>query len=97
MKAAQVFGGVLRDAPGDAAAHLARGRTLAAQGNLPGALRDFAAAARLRPDWPAPPLARGRALDAAGRAREADVAFRKAFELGDRSDWLRARVQGLGG
>jgi hypothetical protein len=36
-------------------------------------------------------------LEDGGDPRAAGLAFRRAFELGARDDWLRAKVQALGG
>ncbi|MEM9049819.1 MAG: tetratricopeptide repeat protein [Pseudomonadota bacterium] len=80
--------------PNDAAVWMELGRARATSDPVT-ALRDLAQAIRLKPEWAEPHMLRGRIHDRAGRTREADQDFLRAYELGYQSAWLTERVAGI--
>lgn len=89
------FTAVLTADPQDTGAWLNRARLRAAYD--PGAaLSDFDRAVALAGDWSQPLVERGALLDSMGRTSEADADFRRAWELGHRSEALNARMLAMG-
>jgi tetratricopeptide (TPR) repeat protein len=66
---------------------------LAHAGDLPRALDELAAAARLRPGDPTPHVIAGRLLLEAGRAAEADAAFDRAVSINPHDEGVRREVE----
>lgn len=85
---------ILRD-PEDLGAWMNRGRLRAAS-SPEAALTDFNRAVALAGDWSQALVERGALLDAMGRRAEADADFRRAWELGHRSEALNARIVAMG-
>lgn len=93
--AAADFSSVIKGAPNDAGAHLMRGRARIGVRD-PLALADFSRAVALSPEWGRAWFERGRQLDRMGRADDANVDFRRAYELGYEDRWLQERILSIG-
>ena len=96
VEAERDFTAVLSQYPSDAGAFYQRARTRAGRDDA-GALADYARAAELAPEWSDPWYRAGRILDRLGRADDANLRFRRAFELGHKDPWLLDRITALGG
>jgi len=81
--------------PGDTGAWLNRARLRAARDPL-AALADYDRAVALAGDWSQPLVERGALNDALGRKDAANADFRRAWELGHRSEALNARIMEMG-
>lgn len=84
-RAAVAFEKLAEEQPGNALVHEALGRTRRAQGRLPEALDELAAAQRLRPDWLPPWLNAGDVQLRLQQYDEAGRAFAKALQIAPRS------------
>ncbi len=93
--AATDFSTVIQGDPNDAGAHLMRGRARVGVRD-PLALTDFSRAIALSPEWGQAWFERGRQLDRMGRTEDANVDFRRAFELGYQDRWLQERILSIG-
>jgi tetratricopeptide (TPR) repeat protein len=89
------FTAILAAHPDDHGARLNRAR-LRAGSDPQAALADYAAIVAAAPGWSQPLVEQGALLDALGRRGEADASFRRAWELGHRSEALTARIQAMG-
>lgn len=89
------FSRVIAADPQDTGAWLNRARLRAARDPL-AALADYDRAVALAGDWSQPLVERGALLDALGRTGAADADFRRAWELGHRSEALNARILAMG-
>ncbi len=94
-EAEAAFGVLLAADPNDIGALMNRARLRAAR-DPAAALPDYDRAVALAGEWPEPFLERGALLDALGRRDAADDDFRRAWELGARSEELNARMVGMG-
>jgi tetratricopeptide (TPR) repeat protein len=95
-EAEAAFTSVLQARPDDAGARLNRAR-LRAGPNPQGALDDFSAVIAAQPKWSQPLVERGALLESMGRVAEAEADYRRAWELGHRSDALTERITRMGG
>jgi len=89
------FSRVIAADPQDTGAWLNRARLRAARDPL-AALADYDRAVALAGGWSQPLVERGALLDSLGRTAEADADFRRAWELGHRSEALNARILAMG-
>ena len=90
--------GAARAGPLRAASRRGRGRARSRAGtNDQGAVEDFDKASANAPEWSDPWYRAGRILDRLGRADDANLRFRRAFELGHKDPWLLDRITALGG
>jgi tetratricopeptide (TPR) repeat protein len=94
-EAVAVFSAILAAHPDDHGARLNRAR-LRAGPDPQAALADYATIIAAAPSWSQPLVEQGALLDALGRRAEADASFRRAWELGHRSEALTARIQAMG-
>ncbi|MEM8751557.1 MAG: hypothetical protein AAGF90_01135 [Pseudomonadota bacterium] len=90
------FTRLLSEAPNDAGAYHHRARAKAERDDA-GALRDFDRAIKLAPEWSEPWYRSGLLLDRIGRTEDANLRFRRAFELGETDPWLLERIKSFGG
>lgn len=90
------FSRVLQDYPADAGAYFHRARARVGM-NAPSAIADFDEAIRYAPEWAEPWFLSGQALERLGRVDDANLRFRRAFELGHKDPWLLNRITSLGG
>lgn len=90
------FTRLLTEAPNDAGAYHHRARARAGRDDA-AAVRDFDKAIQLAPEWPEPWFRSGLLLDEAGQVEEANLRFRRAFELGEKDPWLLDRIKSFGG
>lgn len=93
-EAERAFTQVINADPDDAGAWLNRAR-LRAVPNPALALTDFDQAVARDGEWSVPWFERGLLKDAMGRRAEADQDFRRAWELGHRSEFLTERMQAM--
>jgi tetratricopeptide (TPR) repeat protein len=94
-EAERMFSAVARSSPDDAAAWLNLGRMRVSR-DREAALDDFDRAVAAAGDWSTPYLERGALLRAMGRSEDANRDFRRAWELGHRSEFLNARMLEMG-
>lgn len=94
-EAEQAFSAVISGAPDDAEAWLNRARLRAARAPQ-AAMADFDRAIALRPEWSLAWFERGLLKDSLGQREAADTDFRRAWELGHRSEFLTERIRTLG-
>ena len=94
-EAERAFSQVIAADPTDAGAWLNRAR-LRAVPDPQRALADFDKAVALGGEWSLPWFERGVLKDAMGRKAEADADFRRAWELGHRSEFLDERIRAMG-
>lgn len=93
-EAERAFSQVIAADPADAGAWLNRAR-LRAVPNPAQALADFDRAVAAGGEWSVPWFERGVLKDSMGRSAEADQDFRRAWELGHRSEFLDARIRAM--
>ena len=94
-EAERAFSQVIAADPTDAGAWLNRAR-LRAVPDPQRALADFDRAVAVGGEWSVPWFERGVLKDAMGRKAEADADFRRAWELGHRSEFLDERIRAMG-
>jgi Tfp pilus assembly protein PilF len=94
-EAERAFSQVIAADPADAGAWLNRAR-LRAVPNPTQALADFDQAVARGGEWSVPWFERGVLKDSMGRKAEADQDFRRAWELGHRSEFLTERIRAMG-
>jgi tetratricopeptide (TPR) repeat protein len=94
-EAEAAFGALIAANPNDIGALMSRARLRAVR-DPAAALPDYDRAVALAGEWPQPFLERGALLDALGRRDAADEDFRRAWELGARSEALNARMLEMG-
>jgi Tfp pilus assembly protein PilF len=93
-EAEQAFSAVIAAEPNDASAWLNRARLRAAR-DARAALADFDRAVALGGEWSLPWFERGLMKDTMGDKAGADRDFRRAWELGHRSEFLDERIRRL--
>lgn len=94
-EAEALFSRVLAADPADTGAWLNRARMRAAR-DPSAALADYDRAVALAGDWSQPLVERGALYDSLGMTEAADADFRRAWELGHRSEALSARMLEMG-
>jgi tetratricopeptide (TPR) repeat protein len=94
-EAERMFSAVIANDPSDVGAWLNRGR-LRVSRDREAALGDFDAAVARAGEWSTPYLERGALLYAMGRTEAANRDFRRAWELGHRSEYLNERMLEMG-
>lgn len=94
-EAEQAFSAVIAATPDDAEAWLNRARLRAARAPQ-SAMADIDRAIALRPEWSVPWFERGLLKESLGQTGAADADFRRAWELGHRSEFLTERIRTMG-